>query len=291
VPVFKAILNAIEHPIGPLTVNRVMPQQTLTLVGAWALLDHFNVALAPDQMPKPDGSLAHPHRGIATLSYILEGEITHLDSRSHQGKVGAGGVQWMKAGNGIVHDEWAMPVNNRLHGAQFWINLSARAKAESPDYRCVQATDLPSQKLSDQGSFLKVVVGHYQNMSSPIPIDGRQLLLHLRLKAGAKVTLVLHQDDQYAAFVIHGTIQLSGETLNEQEQGFLCEGMADVEVIATEDSELFFYGGEAYQEPVVSGGPFIMNTDAELAQAYRDYRAGEYGDIDYRLIEEAPVDA
>lgn len=282
--VFKSIVRSEEHPVGPMTVNRVMPQRELTQVGAWVFLDHFDHQLNPEDIPKPDGSFAHPHRGIATLSYLLEGEMTHLDSRAHQGKVGPGGVQWMKAGNGIVHDEWPTPTNHRLHGAQFWLNLTAKGKASEPDYRCVQATDLPQRLISPNGSFLKVVVGDYDGMASIIPTESRQVLMHLHLKSGDTFSIDLKSDEQYAAFVLSGEVVFSGETLNTQQQGYFNDGLKGVRLEATQDSDVFLYGGEPYQESVVSGGPFIMNTEAELMEAYRDYQTGQYGQINYEQI-------
>ena len=282
--VFKSVVQSEEHPVGPMTVNRVMPQRELTHVGSWVFLDHFDHQLKPEDIPKPDGSFAHPHRGIATLSYILEGEMTHLDSRAHQGKVGPGGVQWMKSGNGIVHDEWPTPVNNRLHGAQFWLNLNAKGKADEPDYRCVQSDDLPIKSISEEGSFLKVVVGDYDGLTSSIPTEGRQILLHLHLKTGDAMDIDLETDEQYAAFVVAGAVNVSGETLNAQQQGFITEGLNGIRFEATQDSDVFLYGGEPYTESVVSGGPFIMNTEAELVQAYRDYKSGQYGQIDYSQV-------
>lgn len=282
--VFKSVIQSEEHPVGPIVVNRVMPQRELTPVGSWVFLDHFDHQLNPEDVPKPDGSFAHPHRGIATLSYILEGEITHLDSRAHQGKVGPGGVQWMKAGNGIVHDEWPTPINNRLHGAQFWLNLSAEGKKEAPDYRCMQSDDLPKKSLSENGSFLKVVVGDYDGMASSLPTEGRQVLLHLHLKAGEGIDIDLVSDDQYAVFVVAGAVNVAGEALTAQHQGFLDDGLKGLRLDATQDSDVFLYGGEPYRESVVSGGPFIMNTEADLMLAYRDYQAGRYGQIDYRQI-------
>jgi len=270
--------------MGPFVVNRVMPQQALTPVGAFVFLDHFDSDLTPEQVPKPDGTFAHPHRGIATLTYLIHGEVTHLDSYGHKGTVTSGGVQWMNAGNGIVHDEWAKPVENRLAGLQFWLNLSSKAKAQKPSYKAISSEQLPVLKVGQKDSYLKVIIGRYQGFSSDIPVEGRQSLYHLSLKAGDKLALELNHSDQYAVFLASGLVQISGQTLTAKQQGYVQAEQQKLTVIAEDDSELFVYGGQQYNEPIVSGGPFVMNTQPEMHAAYQDYQAGLYGKIDYRPI-------
>ena len=142
--VFESKVAATAHNMGPFIVNRVMPQQHLTPVGSFVFLDYIDQNISPELLPKPDGRHAHPHRGIATLTYLMHGEVTHLDSRGHQGSVSSGGVQWMNAGNGIIHDEWAKPIDDKFIGLQFWLNLNASNKSQAPSYKAVQNEELHS---------------------------------------------------------------------------------------------------------------------------------------------------
>jgi redox-sensitive bicupin YhaK (pirin superfamily) len=270
--------------MGAFSVNRVMPQQEITPVGAFVFLDHFDINATPEQIPKPDGKFAHPHRGIATLTYLIKGEVTHLDSYGYKGSVDSGGVQWMKAGNGIVHDEWAKPINNKLIGVQFWLNLNAKGKTERPEYKALSSEQLPLISIGKLGSKLKVIIGEYKNNSSEIPVESRQLLFHLSLKSGEEVKLPLNENDKYAAFLASGLIDVSGERLEASQQSFLRNGIKEIPIIAKEDSELFIFGGESYQEPIVSNGPFIMNSEQEMAIAFKDFQRGKYGTIDYSKI-------
>ncbi len=270
--------------MGPFSVNRVMPQQEITPVGAFVFLDHFDISATPEQIPKPDGKLAHPHRGIATLTYLLKGEVTHLDSYGHKGTVDSGGVQWMKAGNGIVHDEWAKPINNKLIGLQFWLNLNAKGKSESPAYKALSNEQLPVVNIGKLGSTLKVIIGKYKNYRSDIPVESRQLLFHLSLKSGDEIQLPLNKSDQYATFLASGSIEVTGEELQPSQQGFLRNGIKKISILAKENSELFIFGGEKYEEPIVSGGPFVMNSEQEMATAYKEYQLGKYRTIDYSII-------
>ena len=283
--VFKTRITSKSDQVGNLLVNRVMPQQKLTPVGYWVFLDHFDQSISADSLPKSDGTFAHPHRGIATLTYLIEGEITHLDSRDHQGHVGSGGVQWMNSGNGIVHDEWAQPVQNRLAGAQFWLNLSAKEKKEQPAYHAVQNEDLPKRDFKLSQGYLKVLVGYYEGLASPIITENRQLLLHLHLVPGDKININLVESDQYAAYVASGSVVVSGESLQKNQQGYFFDDVSSVEIIAKQTTDLFLYGGERYVESIISGGPFIMNTPNEMVAAYKDYQQGKYGKINYSIVE------
>lgn len=284
-PIFKTKITSKADQVGNLTVNRVMPQQKITPVGYWVFLDHFDQSISADSLPKPDGTFAHPHRGIATLTYLIEGEITHLDSRNHQGHVGSGGVQWMKSGNGIIHDEWAQPVHNRLVGAQFWLNLSAKEKGERPSYRAIQNEELPKRRIKSGKGYLKIVVGSYEGVASPIMTENRQLLLHLHLVPGDTININLVANDQYAAYVASGAVDVSGESLQANQQGYFFDNLNSAEITAKETTDLFLYGGERYVEPIISGGPFIMNSQNEMVVAYKDYQQGKYGNIDYSIVE------
>src|SRR5438105_841641 len=149
--------------IGEYKIFRILPNRYADAVGPFVFLDHIPpVKHAPDEaLKQASGTGAHPHRGIATLTYLIHGEAEHFDSKGHHAKVSSGGAQWMKAGNGIIHDE-AVNVDSRAndlltHGFQFWINLPAKNKAEPPQYLPLQANEIPQQQLSDNRGWLKVI--------------------------------------------------------------------------------------------------------------------------------------
>ena len=282
--IIKNRIKAAPHAMGPININRIMPKKEITPVGSFVFLDYIDQKLTPEQLPKPNGTLAHPHRGIATLTYLMNGEVTHLDSFKQQGTVSSGCVQWMKSGNGIVHDEWAKPINNQLTALQFWINLSAQSKSESPDYLAVHDKKLPRFSLSEKGSYLKVIVGEYKGVISPLPTDSQQLLLHINLQAGERLTLNLNAEYEYAAFAANGTVEISGAKLEAKEQGFIKLNTEQINVMTKENIDLFIYGGEKYTDSIVASGPFVMNTQAEITTAYQDYHQGRYGEINYQKL-------
>ncbi|HEV7783486.1 MAG TPA: pirin family protein, partial [Chitinophagaceae bacterium] len=171
--------------IGEYIINRILPNRYADAVGPFVFLDHaLPIKHSPDETIKVvNGKGAHPHRGIATLTYILNGEADHHDSKGHQERVRSGGAQWMKAGNGIIHDEVLNvdPQTTDLltHAFQFWINLPSKQKAEPPEYLAVQASDVPQQMLPDKGGWIKVIVGKYENLASKIPNYSKQFLYHI----------------------------------------------------------------------------------------------------------------
>lgn len=274
--------------IGHHKIYRILPNRYADAVGPFVFLDYIPPASPPeDKTAQKSGTGAHPHRGIATLTYLLSGEAEHFDSRGHHAKVSSGGAQWMKAGNGIVHDENVNPDSTTneglIHGFQFWINLPAKIKAETPEYLPLPADSIPKLELDDQSGWVKVIVGEYKTLKSNIPNYNKQFLFHLRLNPGKVFVLETEKGLEYAAFLpsnealINTTRFEANEFIEfDRENGsieVLNEGPAAIDVI--------LFGGEHYPEPIVAKGPFVMNSELEIAEAYRDYYSGKYGEIEY----------
>ncbi|MDB5222849.1 MAG: Pirin-like protein [Chitinophagaceae bacterium] len=275
--------------IGEYIINRMLPNRYAEAVGPFVFLDHaLPIKHSPGEpIKKVNGSGAHPHRGIATLTYVLNGEADHHDSKGHQAKVRSGGAQWMKAGNGIIHDE-VLNVDPKTtdlltHAFQFWINLPSKQKAEPPEYLPIQAGEVPQQMLSDKRGWIKVIVGEYDNMYSKIPNYSKQFLYHIHLEPGKQFSLSAEKGLEYAAFlplqnaVINDTEFSKGEFIEFDRD----EGTIEINNNAKDAVDIIIFGGEKYNEPIISGGPFVMNSKAEIAQAYSDFHAGKYGEIDY----------
>ncbi|MDB5227125.1 MAG: Pirin-like protein [Bacteroidota bacterium] len=287
----KISFSTLGHraDIGEYMINRILPNRYADAVGPFVFLDHaLPMKHSPGEpVKKANGSGAHPHRGIATLTYILNGEADHLDSKGHHAKVRSGGAQWMKAGNGIIHDEVVNvdPQTNDLltHAFQFWINLPAKQKAELPEYLPIQANEIPQQMLSDKGGWIKVIVGEYENLISKIPNYSKQFLYHIHLVAGKQFSLSTEKGFEYAAFlplhnaVINDTEFAAGEFIEFDRNGGTIEINNNSEVAI----DIIVFGGERYTEPIVAEGPFVMNSRPEIAESYRDFHEGKYGKINY----------
>jgi redox-sensitive bicupin YhaK (pirin superfamily) len=276
--------------IGEYKINRILPNKYVDAVGPFVFLDHLMPAKhSPDEPNKVvNGSGAHPHRGIATLTYVINGEADHFDSAGHHAKVKSGGVQWMKAGNGIIHDE-AVNVDSETndlltHALQFWINLPSRQKTESPQYLPVQANEVPKKMLNNDGGWLRVIAGQYDGLDAKIPSYSQQFLYHIHLNGGTHFSIETKGGWDYAAF-----LPLNKGVINAAEfkkGDFLLfdnsPGTIAISSPAETPIDIILFGGEPYTEPIVAYGPFVMTTEEEIAQAYTDFHAGKYGKINYQ---------
>ena len=232
------------------------------------------------------GEYAHPHRGIATFTYVLKGKLRHFDSRGNHEIVGPGGGQWMKAGNGIVHDEQPLPDNengNLFHSLEFWINLPSKYKMEDPEYMAARAEDIPVISLSDDAGTIRILMGEFGCETSPVKTFSKQFIYHLELNPRAVFSLSAKEGIEYAAFVpeleifINETpVSNSRIVIFESEKGEITFENSHIE-----QADVFVFGGEKYTEPIVAQGPFVMNSAAGIADAYRDFFDGKYGTINY----------
>lgn len=275
--------------IGELTIYRILPNRYSNAVGPFVFFDHIIPTLHPT--PMHAGTGAHPHRGIATLSYIIEGEDEHFDSAGNYAKVYSGGIQWMKAGNGVIHDETlnidSQTGTNRTHGFQFWINLPAKNKAEKPAYLAVQSKEVPQKELANNSGWIKLIAGNYEELKSAIPSYTEQFLYHIRLEAGKSFTHHFDNQLELAAFL---PLQKALVNKEEFEAGdFIAfennSGEIEIENNSGEPLDILLFGGEPYTEPIVAEGPFVMNNRTEIAVAYRDFYDGKYGEINKQYNE------
>jgi redox-sensitive bicupin YhaK (pirin superfamily) len=269
--------------IGTITIFRMLPNRYADKVGSFVFLDHiipkFHTTL------NKGGTGSHPHRGIATLTYIINGEGEHFDSTGNHQTIHSGGVQWMKAGNGIVHDEtlnYDSKTDSKLtHGFQFWINLPAKIKAEKPEYLAIEGNEVPQKALPNESGWIKVIVGNYEDLNSKIPNYLTQFLYHIHLEAGKQFSVEMENEIEVAAFLPTQNAILNDSTF---EAGEFVEfdretGIIEISNTTDEPIDILLFGGEPYTEPIVAEGPFVMNNSAEIAEAYRDFYNGKYGEI------------
>jgi redox-sensitive bicupin YhaK (pirin superfamily) len=269
--------------VGSLSIQRMLPNRYANKVGPFVFLDY--VAPVIKETITRNGMGAHPHRGIATLTYILQGEVEHFDSAGNEAIIRSGGAQWMKAGTGIIHDENlnydSQTESKFIQGFQFWINLPSKNKAEKPAHIAVQAGEVPKKELPNESGWLKVIVGNYEELSSKIPNYSRQFLYHIQLKAGKSLSIEIENEIEAAAFlptqnaILNDTEFQKGEFVEFDRSA----GEIDIKNTSQIAIDIMLFGGEEYTEPVIAEGPFVMNSQAEIADAYRDFYAGRYGEI------------
>lgn len=278
-----------EH-IGFFPIIRSLPNPHTTMVGHFTFLDQMPLKVYPtpefrDGVIKM-GDTSHPHRGIATLTYLFKGNVEHFDSAGHHGIVGEGGMQWMNSGNGIVHNETINFDEQQpeviLNGLQFWINLPAKIKAQAPKYMAVQKDDIPEITLENDIGILRIAVDKYQDTESKVPTYSSIFLYHINLNPNKTFNMEVVKGEESAVVVISGSATVNGENIDATQMAMFDTNQGEVSITNNTDKniDLVFFGGEKYTESVVMGGPFIMNTQEEMQTANQDYHAGRYGKID-----------
>lgn len=262
-------------------IRRAFPSHEFSQLDPFLLFDHFGgVVLKPGEAK---GFPDHPHRGFETVTYMLAGEFEHRDSFGHHGILQAGDVQWMTAGSGLVHSETparSMVENGgRLEGFQIWVNLPARDKMKAPHYQELSGANIPTARSADGLVEVKVIAGSALGVKggveTHIPIE----YLHIRLQAGATFTQALPATLNAMVYVFEGSVSVEGSKVPQFHVGEIAANGESVTFTATEPAEVLLLAAQPIREPVARYGPFVMNTAAELQQAFDDYRQGKMGTI------------
>jgi redox-sensitive bicupin YhaK (pirin superfamily) len=228
---------------------------------------------------------AHPHKGFETVTVAYQGELEHRDSSGGGGKIGAGDVQWMTAGHGIVHEEFHSQDFTRKGGvlqmAQLWVNLRAKDKSAKPGYQTLLNAQIPVAPLQDAGT-VRVIAGEYAGQKGPAKTFTRINLWDVKLRAGKSAELRLPDGDTTAVLVLSGAVRVNGtQPATEGDLAVFSRTGESIEIAATTDATLLLMSGEPIDEPVVGQGPFVMNTRAEIQQAFEDYQLGRMGDLEH----------
>lgn len=258
-------------------LRRIIGSVALDYVDPFLLLDEFK---SDDPQDYIAGFPWHPHRGIETVTYMINGRVRHEDSLGNAGVVGPGDAQWMTAGHGIIHQEMPEQLDGLLWGFQLWVNLPASRKLCRPRYQDVTAASIPEQPLPGGGG-VRVVAGTFDGVAGPIRgVAADPTYLDVRLPAGGSLRHSLPTEHSAFCYVyagqgrFGGTPAQPGRAVASGNLVLLDRGEL-LEVSAGGDEVRFLLAaGQPLHEPVARGGPFVMNTHREIEQAYRDYRDG-----------------
>jgi len=266
-------------------VRRPFPTMALDDFDPFLLLDEMGpMTLGPGEA---QGAPDHPHRGFETVTYILDGRLEHRDSRGHHGQLGRGDVQWMTAGRGIVHSE--MPeadfrrTGGRMHGFQLWVNLPRRDKMMDPRYQEIPADRIPVGKSADGAITARVIAGEALGAKAVIETRTPIFYLHFTLEPGARLVQPAPRDHQVFAYVFGGAGRLGAkeQPVTDGQIALFDHDGAGLLLTAPAENDkpldLLLIGGVPLREPVSRYGPFVMNDQHEILQAFADYRSGRLG--------------
>ena len=268
------IVEGPEHQMGPLTIRQPLPSDELPYLDPFVLLHH-----APPRVSDGKHGLeAHPHRGFAPVSFIFKGAIRHRDTLDNDSTITAGGVQWMHAGSGILHEESPLAGENEL--IQLWINVPARDKMKPPSYHPLSADAMPRHVSEDGRITLSVVSGSLLDLAGPIPTLSPINAAMVDAKRNGRIEIPLPPSHNAFVYVLEGALSAgAGEPVDGYRLAAFARDGDAITLEALEDTRALLMSGEPLNEPIVTYGPFVMNTEEEIRKAYRDYRAGLFGEV------------
>lgn len=232
----------------------------------------------------PRGVNVHPHKGFETVTIVYDGEVEHGDFTGRGGVIRKGDVQWMTAGSGILHKEFHShdftATGGNFEMVQLWVNLPARDKSAEPGYQGIPDAEIPSVSLPDAAGQMRVIAGSFDNTQGPAKTFTLIDVWDLRLNPGKSVTLHPVDGHNVTVVVLSGEVTVNGETkLSDASTALLSRDGGEFTVAAASDAKLLILSGEPIDEPVAAYGPFVMNTEAEIRQAIRDFNAGRFGKL------------
>lgn len=242
---------------------------------------------APHQFPagsEKRGVGGHPHKGFETVTIAYQGELEHRDSSGGGGKIGAGDVQWMTAGSGVVHEEFHSRDFTREGGtlqmAQLWVNLRAQDKKAPARYQTVLKSQIPTVNLPNDAGTVRVIAGEFDGRKGPAKTFTPINLWDVNLRSGKTAELPLPDGHTSTFLVVSGEVTVNGESpAVEGDLAIFHRGGHGISITAKSDAKLLVMDGEPIAEPIVGHGPFVMNSRAEIQQAFEDYQLGRMGEL------------
>jgi len=257
-------------------LTRIIGSSEIDMVDPFLLLDKFESDKADDYI---GGFPDHPHRGFETVTYLLAGKMRHKDNAGHEGVIEPGGVQWMTAGRGIIHSEMPEQENGLLRGFQLWVNLPASHKMTEPAYQEFSADAIPVEVLASGGQ-VKVISGKTDGgVTGPVKgVLTTPVYFDVDLPANTEFEQYLPDSYNGFVFVIEGNLHVGsdGDLLEEGKLGVLGDGCSVKVSTGDVPGRFLLIAGQSLNEPVVRGGPFVMNSRQEVLQAFDDFHKGQF---------------
>lgn len=271
-PVFAIQGMPVEDGAG-VKLNRILGQPELDHLDPFLLLDEFKSENKDDYSA---GFPPHPHRGFETVTYMKKGKFKHKDSRGNEGSLVDGSVQWMTAGRGIIHSEMPMMADGLMWGYQLWVNLPAKLKMTEPGYQDISPDEMPV--VEKDGHKIKIISGSFEGTKGPARNLHPVIYYDLELKGGQAFQANIPEIMNVMAYVYSGSLLQGEESIPA---GYLAVfGPGDtIELHPQTDTGLILVAAEKIGEPIARGGPFVMNTREELAQAFEDFQSGKLGKL------------
>ena len=277
----RKVHKAEYRPIADLITYSPMPTRSLRMIDPFLFLNHHGPQkYLPNNNGLPFGP--HPHRGMETVTFILEGDIAHKDSGGNKSVIEGGGVQWMTAGSGLIHSEVSSEEFKKQGGPleilQLWVNLPAKLKMTEPKYEGLKKEEIPQTSFEKGKVSAQVISGKLQNEEGAFDTLTEIHLSTLFLKSGGVLETKVPLDHNILCYIIKGEIKINGEIIPALHLIEFNNDQEELRLEALSESTVLFGHAKPFNEPVVARGPFVMNTMEEIDQAYKDYEQGKMGD-------------
>lgn len=276
----KKIHKAEYRPIADLVTYSPMPTQSLRQIDPFIFLNHHGFQTYPERnQGLPFGP--HPHRGMETVTFILEGDIMHKDSSGHESIIGPGGVQYMTAGSGLIHAEVSSNEFKRKGGnleiLQLWLNLPAAKKMIQPNYIGLQKEEIPTFDLDRGKVKVQQLFGEWNGVKGAFEGTFPITMSTIYLNKGAKFEKEISTEENIFFYLVRGELNVNGTDVMFRHLVEFGNSGSKIDVEALEDSILILGHAAPFNEPMVAQGPFVMNTQQQIQEAYQDYQAGKFG--------------
>jgi redox-sensitive bicupin YhaK (pirin superfamily) len=278
----KHILYGQPFDMGGMPVRQPIPSAEVERVDPFLLLHHAEVKVPEHTPVEKAGVSPHPHRGFSPVTFIFKGGVHHRDSRGNDNVIYAGGTQWMNAGMGIIHSE-RPPKDIFEKGGiqeiiQLWINTPAQHKMDQPSYNPLTEEDTPVYRSNDELVKINVIAGELENIKGPVPSLSPVNTFTAEFKKGGKYFFRIPDEHNLFIYLLDGKLKINTATEIAGKYAAVFENEGEgFEAEALEDTRFFIGSGKPLNEPVASHGPFVMNNQTELLQAFRDYQMGKMG--------------
>lgn len=269
------IIPARIYNMGDLKVRQPLPSPELDYLDPFVLLHHGHITFNENQPLTKAGVGPHPHKGFSPVTFLFKGGVNHRDSRGNNKSIEAGGTQWMHAGMGIIHSE--RPTSAEQELIQMWINSPAKNKNDIPYYHPLAKEETPFYTSDDGKITVNVITGNLKDIKGPIPTLSPVNSATLYAETGGEIFISLPNTHNAFLYLLDGRMRVSDkETSGKHFLEFDRSGEG-IRIEALEDTRCLLMSGEPIGESIVVQGPFVMNNETEIMQAYRDYRIGKMG--------------
>ena len=270
----KTIVKAIQTSDGAgVKLKRSMGVPELDFIDPFLMFDEFGSENKDDYIA---GFPPHPHRGIETVTYMLAGKFKHEDSTGSKGEMGPGSVQWMTAAGGIIHSEMPIMKEGKLHGFQLWVNMPAKLKMSRPSYQNIEPKQIP--EFRDKEKKIKIIAGKYKDKIGPAKCFVDPIYLDVELEKEKNFNYAIPSSHNVFIYLVYGEIKVGNKAHDKLQNSTLISltNRNSLKISSDKKSQFLIIAGKPIGEPIVRGGPFVMNTKQEILKAVQDYQSGNF---------------